>query len=163
MSTIDWTRFTCKIPVRASMKELYAAWTTTSEIEKWFLRKAIYKGADKKTLGRTAAIAKGCTYSWEWYGYEGIEEGSIKIANGKDHLQFTFASSTVDVKLTKQGKDVIVELTQRGIPTDEDSKKNIRLGCHVGWTFWLANLKSVYEGGVNLRNTNEELTGMVNN
>ena len=92
-----------------------------------------------------------------------MEKGTVKQANGKDHVQFTFAGSLVDVRLRKEGKVVIVELIQSGIPTDPASKKNVRLGCHVGWTFWLANLKSVYEGGLNLRNTNQELTGMVNN
>lgn len=163
MSAIDKKRFTCRIPIRAGIKELYTAWTTTSEIEKWFLRKAVYKCMDKKTVGRSASITEGCNYTWEWYGYDGIEKGKIMVANGKDHLQFTFARSVVDVTLEKRGKEVIVELTQSGIPADASSQKDIRLGCHVGWTFWLANLKSVYEGGLNLRNTNEELTGMINN
>ncbi|MEO8066254.1 MAG: SRPBCC domain-containing protein [Flavobacteriales bacterium] len=163
MSTIDWTSFTIRIPVRATMKGLYAAWTRASNLEDWFLRKASYTGADKKAVRRTAAIAKGCTFAWEWYNYDGVEKGIVRQANGKDHVQFTFAGSLVDVRLKQVGKDVIVELVQSAIPTDPASKKNVRLGCHVGWTFWLANLKSVYEGGVNLRNTNEELTGMVNN
>ena len=163
MSTIDWTSFTCRIPVKARMKDLYDAWTNAAAIEKWFVRKAVYKGADKKALGRSTTITKGCTYTWEWYGYEGMEQGSITKANGKDHLQFTFASSMVDVRLKKRGRNVIVELTQSGIPTDAASKKNIRLGCHVGWTFWMANLKSMVEGGPNLRNTDGSLKGMINN
>lgn len=163
MSKIDWTSLTVRIPVKAKMKDLYSAWTRTSELEDWFLRRAVYKSADKKALRPSASIAKGCTFEWEWYGYEGVEKGVVKQANGKDHVQFTFANSLVDVRLRQVGKEVIVELVQSGIPTDPASKKNIRIGCHVGWTFWMANLKSVYEGGVNLRNTNEELTGMVNN
>lgn len=163
MSRIDWTSFTVRIPVRASMKELYGAWTRSGELEKWFLRKAGYTGFSRKAMRRTAHATKGCAFQWEWYGYDGVEKGVVKEANGRDHVRFTFASSMVDVRLRQVGKEVIVELVQSGIPTDPASKKNIRLGCHVGWTFWLANLKSVYEGGVNLRNTNDELTGMVNN
>lgn len=163
MSTIDWTRFTCAIPVNAPMKDLYAAWTSAAALERWFLRKAVFKGADGKNLGRSATITKGCSYVWEWYGYDGREKGLITKANGKDHLQFTFASSVVDVRLKKHRKAVVVELIQSGIPTDNDSKKNIRLGCHVGWTFWMANLKSVHEGGLNLRNTDESIKGMINN
>lgn len=163
MSRIDWTSFTVRIPVKASMKELYAAWTRSAELEHWFLRKATHTGTDKKPLRRTSSVTKGCTFAWEWYGYDGVEHGVVKEANGKDHLRFTFAGSLVDVRLQQVGKDVVVEIVQHGIPTDPSSKKNIRMGCHVGWTFWIANLKSVYEGGLNLRNTNDELTGMVNN
>lgn len=163
MSKIDWTNFTVRIPVKAPMKKLYDAWTRASELENWFLRRAAYKGADKKPVRRTAAITKGCTFQWEWYGYDGVEKGVVKQVNGKDHVQFTFAGSLVDVRLRQLEKEVIVELVQSAIPTDPASKKNVRMGCHVGWTFWLANLKSVYEGGINLRNTNEELKGMINN
>ena len=59
--------------------------------------------------------------------------------------------------------DVIVQLTQSHIPMDDQSKKDIRLGCESGWSFFLVNLKSIYEGGVDLRNKNESLKGMLNN
>lgn len=163
MSRIDWKSLTVRIPVKAKMKDLYNAWTKPNELEDWFLRRAAYKSKDKRALRPSASVVKGCTFEWEWYGHEGVEKGVVKEANGTDHVQFTFANSLVDVRLHKQGDTVIVELVQSGIPTDAASKKNIRIGCHVGWTFWMANLKSVYEGGLNLRNTNEELTGMANN
>jgi len=57
---------------------------------------------------------------------------------------------------------VIVKLTQKNIPTDDVSKRNIRLGCESGWSFYLLNLKSIYEGGVDLRNKNPEFIGMLN-
>jgi len=57
---------------------------------------------------------------------------------------------------------VVVELTQKNIPTDDHSKQNIRLGCDTGWSFFLVNLKSVYESAHDLRNKNEKLKGMIN-
>lgn len=62
-----------------------------------------------------------------------------------------------------QEDHVIVQLTQKNIATDDPSKKGIRLGCESGWSFFLVNLKSVYEGGIDLRNKNTELKGMLNN
>ena len=53
--------------------------------------------------------------------------------------------------------------TQKDIPTDDESKQGIRLGCHSGWSFYLVNLKSVYEGGLDLRNKDDALGVMVNN
>lgn len=163
MSKIDWTSFTLRIPVRASMTALYKAWTSAAELERWFLQRALHAGPDGKPLKGTAKLAAGCTYTWEWYGYDGVEQGRILKANGKDHLRFTFADSEVDLKLRKVGRQVVVELVQSHIPTDEASKRDIWIGCHRGWTFWLANLKSMYEGGLNLRNENASLKGMLNN
>lgn len=57
---------------------------------------------------------------------------------------------------------MIVTLTQHSIPTDDKNKKDTRIGCHTGWSFFLVNLKSVYEGGLDLRNKNNDLNGMIN-
>lgn len=164
MSKMDWTAFTLRIPVRASKAALYKAWTTAAELEHWFLRKARHTGPDGRALKPNARITKGGTYVWEWFGYDGMEEGRILEANGKDHLRFTFAGEChVDVRLRTAGKQVIVELVHSKIPTDEASKRNIWIGCLRGWNFWLTNLKSVYEGGLNLRNEDTSLKGMLNN
>ena len=56
-----------------------------------------------------------------------------------------------------------MEFTQSEIPIDDNSKENIRLGCAFGWTFYLLNLKSVLEGGLDLRNKDSELNGVINN
>ena len=69
----------------------------------------------------------------------------------------------VDIKLKTINEYVIVELTQKNIPTDNQSKQGIRLGCEAGWSFFLVNLKSVYEGGLDLRNKDSSLKGMINN
>lgn len=164
MKNFDWTSFTVKIAVRASLDDMYNAWTRAAEIERWFLSKAVYTGPDKKRMARNANVTTGGTWTWEWYGWELTDHGRITKANGKDHFQFTFAGECpVDVRLKKRGKDVIVELTQSKIPTDDNSKRDIRLGCHTGWSLFLLNLKSVYEGGLDLRNKNEKLKGMINN
>ncbi len=163
MKEFDWSKFTLRVPVKAEMKALYDAWTSTSEIEKWFLRKAIFRSRSGDVLPLEASIMEGCTYAWEWFGYDVIEEGRILSANGTDHIRFTFAGECpVDVKLTTVGDHVMVELTQSGIPEDDRSKRSIRLGCHTGWSFFLVNLKSVYEGGLDLRNKDQSIKGVVN-
>ena len=82
---------------------------------------------------------------------------------GKDFFQFSFAGDCkVDVQLKETGEHVLVTLTQHNIPTDEESKFNIRIGCLEGWTFYLANLKCFYETGYDLRNKIPELKGVNN-
>lgn len=163
MKNFDWTTFTRKIAVRSSMEKLYDAWTKSSAIETWFLSNANYFDANKQGVGKDTAVEKDFTYEWSWHCYDIVEKGTITRANGKDHLQFTFAGDClVDISLDAQGDDVIVSLTQTNIPTDDESKQNIRLGCASGWAFYLVNLKSVYETGYDLRNKNVEWKGMVN-
>ena len=163
MENFNWTRFTRKVAINASMASLYDAWTKASEIEKWFLREARYFDSNNTLIDRQTPVEAGNTYEWHWYLYEGIEHGKITEANGKDHLQFTFSGNCkVDIQLTQHEHYVIVELTQKDIPTDDDSKHKIRLGCDTGWSFYLVNLKSMFEGGVDLRNKEASLKNMVN-
>lgn len=54
-----------------------------------------------------------------------------------------------------------MELVQAKIPTDEISKVRLHLGCQNGWTFYLTNLKSIMEGGLDLRNKNVNIKRVV--
>lgn len=164
MTNFDWTTFTRKIAIKAKLSDIYYAWTKTSEIEKWFLSKAIFTDTNEAPIEKDKPIEKGFTYEWNWYLYDTTEHGKITAANGKDFIQFTFAGNClVDIKLSIQEDSVIVELSQKNIPTDDNSKQGIRLGCDSGWSFFLVNLKSVYEGGLDLRNKDTSLKGMLNN
>lgn len=164
MTNFDWTTFTRRIAIKASLSSIYDAWTKKHEIESWFLSRAVYADSSGKTIGHEKSIESGYSYQWNWFLYDVTEEGRITEANGKDFLQFTFAGEClVDVKLTTQDDYVIVELTQKNIPTDDVSKQRIRLGCDTGWSFFLVNLKSIYEGGIDLRNKDTNLRGMFNN
>ena len=164
MRNFDWTKFTKRIAVKADIKDIYNAWTSASGIEKWFLSNADYADGNGKTVDKQALIAGGYSYAWSWFLYDVVERGKIISVNGSDHIQFTFAGEClVDVKLKTVDDYVLVELTQTNIPTDDESKQRIRLGCDSGWSFYLMNLKSYYESGHDLRNKNEAFKGMINN
>ena len=164
MTNFDWTTFTRKIAIKATLSDIYNAWTKASEIEKWFLSKAVFTDTNNVPIGKDKSIEKGFNYAWNWYLFDATEHGKITDTNGKDFIQFTFAGEClVDVKLSIQDDYVLVELTQKNIPTDDNSKQGIRLGCDSGWSFFLVNLKSVYESRVDLRNKDTNLKGMVNN
>jgi len=164
MENFDWTKFTLKIAIKAKLEDIYNAWTQANEIEKWFLSDAEFSDENKVLLNKAQNALPGDQYKWSWYLYDEIEYGKITEANGKDFFQFTFAGAClVDINLKEEFDYVIVELTQKNIPTDENAKRNIRLGCHSGWSFYLINLKSVYEGGLDLRNKDNRFKPMLNN
>ena len=143
---------------------MYNAWTIPQEIEKWFLSNAYFEKPEGVAVSGTDNIQPNDTYEWSWFLYDVAEKGTIIEANGLDLLKFTFAGNCiVEIRLRNHADCVIVELTQSNIPTDHQSKRSIRLGCDSGWSFFLVNLKSVYEGGIDLRNKDTSLKGMLNN
>lgn len=164
MQNFDWTSFTRKIAIKSDLETLYNAWTIPDEIEKWFLKSARYFDEEGIETDRSKNVIAGNSYEWTWFLYDETEHGKITEASGKDFLRFTFAGEClVDIKLSEDHGWIIVELTQKNIPTDEKSKQNIRLGCDSGWSFYLVNLKAFYEYGVDLRSKDLNLKPMVNN
>ncbi|WP_316789093.1 SRPBCC domain-containing protein [Pedobacter frigoris] len=164
MENFDWTSFTKRIAIKAKMADIYNAWTKSAELEKWFLEKAGFYDGNKKALSKYINASKDNTYEWTWYLYPDAMTGNITSANGRDFLQFIFEGEClVDVKLSESKGYTIVELKQHQIPTDDQSKQFVRLGCSSGWAFYLVNMKSIYEGGIDLRNKDRHLNPMINN
>lgn len=161
----DWSKFYVRININAKPQTIYDYWTTQGNLEKWFLRNAEFKKPDRTLRKRKNKIQKGDSYSWMWHGYsdEVVEGGKILKANRKDLLQFTFAGNCIVTVKIKTGKgENILELKQENIPTDNKSKVNYHIGCMTGWTFYMANLKSILEGGIDLRNKNIKLQKVLN-
>jgi hypothetical protein len=161
----DWARFTVRIDVNTPVEKLYTAWATRDGMEYWFLRLCEYKRPDGSLLKGGEQVKKGDTYKWLWHGYadDTSEVGQILDCNGKDLFRFSFGKAgDCTVKLLKEEGITIVELVQENVPDDDNGKHTWHLGCKTGWTFYLANLKSLYEGGIDLRNKNEKLQRMIN-
>ena len=159
----DWSSFTKRITVDATMRAIYNAWSTRSEIERWFLSKAEFAGPGGTPRAPDERFSAGDTYRWEWYGFANgsPERGRVVYANGHDFLSFTFADeSVVEMKIVSEDGQKIVELTQKQIAPDDNL--HIYIGCGEGWTFYLANLKSILEGGIDLRNKNDKIQSVVN-
>jgi uncharacterized protein YndB with AHSA1/START domain len=164
MENFKWTEFTKRIIIKSELALVYNAWTRTAELEKWFLSKAVFTYPDDTLIPSLTNVVSGSKYEWNWFTQNYFEQGKVLEANGSNFLEFTFAGNCkVQVKLKEENGCILVELTQNEIPLDDNSKENIRLGCAFGWTFYLINLKSILEGGIDLRNKDIDLVGLVNN
>lgn len=163
MADYDWKRFTVRININAPAQRLYHSWATRANIESWFVRLSEFS-RNGSVLSANETIQPGDKYKWMWHGYpdSSVEFGEILAANGKDFLEFTFVGMNVSVKIITEDGENLVELTQYNIGEDDKSKSSFHVGCMQGWTFYLANLKSLLEGGIDLRNKNERLKRMMN-
>ena len=152
-----WTSFKVTGDYNTDIRSLYEAWATTVGLESWFLRKASFFTVPGRLREPDEFIMKEDIYQWYWHGYDddSFEKGEILEANGTDFIKFTFSSgSIVSVSISSRNGVSIVELTQENIPEETDPSKSLFVQCQVGWTFYLANLKSIIEGGIDLRNKN---------
>lgn len=159
----DWTKFTRRITVNYPVRAIYEAWAIPSQIERWFVRSAEYVGFDGKQKNRDREVEAGDGYLWRWYGYldDVSESGIVVEANGQDRFAFTFTQDClVTVTIKDENRETVVELIQSNIP--DDPNRNIYVDCSYGWAFYLGNLKSVLEGGIDLRNRNVDVRNVVN-
>ena len=166
MSQIDWSKFSHKIYINVPMQKVYDAWTTKANLESWFLRKVEFKSPDGTVRADNSAVQKGDTYEWLWHGHPDTtaEHGVVNEANGKDRFQFVFGKAgvvTVSLKETEPGITEMI-LTQDQIPTDDKSRYDYHVGCSTGWSFYEGNIKSILEGGMDLRNKNPAYTNVIN-
>jgi hypothetical protein len=165
MSSFDWSSFTVRINIKNnSIEQLYRAWATRGGIEYWFLRMSEYSKADGDLRSVDEPVHTGDTYRWRWFGYNDdvTETGEILDCNGKDFFKFRFGNAgNCSVRIYPEQDELIVELLQDNIPTDDRGKELWHIGCKAGWTFYLANMKSMFEGGIDLRNKNEQIQNVV--
>ena len=161
----DWGHFMVRININASIQQLYDAWATRAGMEYWFLRVSEYKTNDGRIRSDDEHAQAGDSYRWLWHGWsdETVEYGTVLEANGKDFFKFSFGKAgDCSVKIFRDIGETFIELKQENIPTDEHSRHSWHLGCKTGWTFYFANMKSRYEGGIDLRNKKEMLQGLIN-
>jgi uncharacterized protein YndB with AHSA1/START domain len=155
MAEYDWTKFTITADFNIDMRSVYQAWTTPEGLESWFLRKANFYAVAGRLREPNESILKEDTYEWYWHGFDDstVEKGQVLEVNSIDFLKFTFSGgSVVSISLEFQNGLTILKLVQDNIPKEEDPAKNLFVQCQLGWTFYLANLKSIIEGGIDLRN-----------
>lgn len=151
---MDWSCFTRKIFIQSKVSRVYEAWAQTDIISKWFLRKAVYIKADKIINASDENFQEGDQYEWYWHNWDEPQKGTISKAEEYRLISFDFGGAgLVEVSLEETHDGTMLILTQSGIPSDDESKKNFYFGCSHAWTFWLTNLKAYLEHGITLHET----------
>jgi uncharacterized protein YndB with AHSA1/START domain len=160
----QWSNFKLRVNVKVSLEKAYQAWTTPAALESWFLRKAIFHDTLGKPLEKNDPVRPGDSYAWYWHGYPDsvVEKGKVIKANGKNLMSFTFSMGCpVTISIYEESDETIVELVESDLPTDTETMLKHYVGDSRGWIFYLTNLKSFLEGGIDLRNRKLELTNVI--
>jgi len=158
-----WSEFKLRVNINAPIDKAYAAWATPDGLESWFLSRADLTTGTTLRQGRDKA-QKGDEYEFRWVGHPDSvsHKGEVIAADGKSQFTFTFSQDLpVSVSLYRECEETIVELVETFDPTDEGVVRKHYLGNMKGWIFYLINLKSVLEGGLDLRNRKVELTNVI--
>ncbi|MFV0388120.1 MAG: SRPBCC domain-containing protein [Pyrinomonadaceae bacterium] len=161
----EWGKFRKRVTINAAPQLIYDSFASQAGLERWFLRKAQFLASDGRVRRPDEYIRKGDSYFWLWHGFNDdvFEKRKVVEANDRNFLQFKFTGEClVTVTIKKAGGENILELIQEGIDFDENPYRNLFISCGEGWTFYLANLKSVLEGGVDLRNKNVNIQDVIN-
>ena len=161
----NWKQFTKRITIKAPPKAIYDAWTTQHGLESWFLRLAEFTKTDGTLRSKNSHTEAGDKYKWLWFGYDDSarEERKILLANGWDKLQFSFSGGCiVTVTIKQENNEIICELVQEMPMEDVVEQQYFFIECGKGWTFYMTNLKSILEKGIDLRNKNVNIQQVIN-
>ncbi|HVT11018.1 MAG TPA: SRPBCC domain-containing protein [Fimbriimonadaceae bacterium] len=151
---MDTSKFTKRIRIKCLPEEAFARWTTTDGLESWFLSRAFFSSGEEALAGDRfeLAWAEGTT-----------DQGEVVAVQPPSLFEFTWYDGRGRVRVAFSPIDTgtLVEVTQI-VASDGEQQLQEFMDCRDGWTFYLTNLKSVLEGGLDLRETQPDLTGLVN-
>jgi uncharacterized protein YndB with AHSA1/START domain len=152
MDPDKWRSFVQRIDVDASLERTFAAWATAEGLMGWMVMEASILDPDGNERGPGVAANAGDRFRNGWHtGLVG--EGVILEVESPRLIRFTMQEG-VEVEATMEPLDdgsVMVTMTQTHDLSDE-MNLTLTLAFKEGWAFYLANLKSVLEGGKDLRN-----------
>ena len=148
----DWTTFTLPIFIDRPQETVLDFWLSSGALEKWFLTKAAFFDASNNPLKPKDAAWAGCRYRWEWV--EGsVEEGDVVVVEKPSTFQVSWFGSAGKITVTTEFREgrTLLTLRQSCDLGDEEKNRECYSECSMGWNFYLTNLKSIAEGGIDLR------------
>ncbi|MDZ4722730.1 MAG: SRPBCC domain-containing protein [candidate division Zixibacteria bacterium] len=150
----DWSQFTHKIAIAAPPEKVFRAWIDDKICVKWFTEVSIIEPV------------KGGRIYLKWIGGDVHE---TKVTDIKQDKLFVFPfgpnGEQVSVSISKITGGSLCELHQYGMKDSPDDRVKMHLGCVMGWTFFLTNLKAFLEHRIDLRTHTDKacyLQGYIN-
>jgi uncharacterized protein YndB with AHSA1/START domain len=160
-----FSEFKLRVNVDTPLENAYHAWATAAGLESWFCRQAVFTDENGVVRQSDATMRENDTYIMTAHGYPDTMQmkGKVLQTNGKDQLTFTFSGGCpVSISIFTEQDETLVELFESKLPAgDEASVRRYFVADSKGWIIYLTNLKSVLEGGLDLRNKKETLKNVI--
>lgn len=160
-----WTEFNQREYINAPRHEVFYKWITSENIITWFIAEAVYNYDGGKIRRPGKKIKAGDEYNWTFF--QGITvKGRILEVIENEVLSFTFGKKEpgseedviVEVKFFSEADNkTTIELCQKNISDSEYGQVTYNLSCMLGWSYFLMNLRSIFEAGNDLREKDKGL------
>lgn len=153
MDHFDWNKLSRTIYLNEDFSRVYQMIGTPAGLTEWFLGRTEFTNGNGYTRLPNELVQTGDEYLWEWLAVELELKGKMEEVDGKSMVRFTFGKAgVVTISLTRKNERTRLELSQVGHP-DQEYDRKAQANCFACWTFFLTNLKSVVEHGIDLRET----------
>ena len=157
----DWGRFIRRLYLKTDTKTVFNFIATSQGLSIWFLQKANYLSSNGTLREKNELAQKNDRYDWTWFYKNHNLKGKVLDINNSDFIKLTFGSSIVSFEIkSTNGNNLLLELIQTE-KTGTDTQFG-EVDCFATWTFFLTNLKSVIEHGIDLRDKNPTIEGLTN-
>lgn len=155
-------KFTHSILLNASTDEVFKYISTSSGIIKWFIGTCDYYDINGNIIDKSEPAGKGFKFRWKWLAKELEITGEILGCEINKKFSFTFGNSfNVTLLISSENNRTRLDLIQKYSPGSTQNDFSF-INCCVCWVFFLTNLKSVIEHGIDLRETVSEDDSLVN-
>ena len=150
--TFNMDSFIHAIILNASPEEVFEYVATSSGIVKWFIGKAKYFYKDSHIRLGNEKAQKGDSFLWNWLNKDLELKGVVTESTDNKEFSFTFSPLfLVSIELTGTD-DNKTRMTLKQEYQESASKNDFSyINCCTCWVFFMTNLKSVIEHGIDLR------------
>lgn len=161
-NNFNLTEFHHSIFLQSQLNEVYYFIASADGICRWFMGKAIYTDPKGNAINTADAALKNDTFYWQWLAKELNINGRVIEAKENELFSFTFGQSfEVTISLKEQNGRVLLTLHQK-YSAGTERNDFAHINCCTCWVFFLTNLKSVLEHGIDLRETLIDDESLVN-
>ena len=152
----DWSTFDLVFYYRQPIDIVFQAWATSAGLETFFIETAVYRGALGDPRPPDEAATAGDRYEWQWR-HDASLDGRVTGVEAGRAIAFTFGDMQVAITLSEIDQRTELHLRQTNIPDTDRGRVLGHLNCRSCWIFFLTNLRSVLEAGLDLRDSRPDL------
>ncbi|OLS28384.1 MAG: hypothetical protein HeimC2_07300 [Candidatus Heimdallarchaeota archaeon LC_2] len=158
MNNYNWSKFKRKIYIKAPLIDIFDAWTKPHNITTWFIKEAKYTDRTGNNRAQDETVQNGDEYYWDWHQNLQSSGKVIEVVPNK-LFKFTFGNKEkgsdekviVSVEFKSGDGETEYTLTQENMGGADLDMAQYHLSCNMGWSFFMTNMKAVYENGIDLR------------